>query len=223
VPSSSPGRVLDEIVEVEDAGVLVLGSTPRGENGRITAGSAAAHVLHGGGCPVVLAPKGYRAPGELRRIGVAFVDTAEGRNALAAGGALAARTGAALHAVTAIPPIDWNGIVAPPTEVLERDVERAHVEADNAAQRAAGELAPGMDVTVEVVASPTVPALASRSGDWDLLVCGSRGYGALRFDLLGSVSRGLTHAARCPMLVLTRGAEPPIEALFTDQAAAAPA
>jgi nucleotide-binding universal stress UspA family protein len=223
VPSSSPGRMFDEIVEIEDAGVLVVGSTPKGRSGTVTAGSVAAHVLHGAGCPVALAPDGYHAPSELRRIGVAFADTAEGRNALAAAGALAARTGARLEVVTAIDPIDWSGIAVPPTEVLERDVERARVKAEAAAQTAARELVPGIDAGVEVVAEPVVPALASRSSEWDLLVCGSRGYGPVRSVVLGSVSRGLTHTARCPMLVLTRGAQPPIEALFADQAAAAPA
>jgi nucleotide-binding universal stress UspA family protein len=78
-------------------------------------------------------------------------------------------------------------------------------------------------VTVEVVAAPIVGALAAGSEAWDLLVCGSRGYGPVRSVLLGSVSRGLTHAAHCPLLVLTRGAEPPIESLFAGEAAATPA
>ena len=223
VPSSHPGKVLDEIVAERDAGMLVLGSTPRGETGRVTAGSAAGHVLHGGACPVALAPQGYTAPAEVKRIGVAFIDTDEGRAALAAAGALAIRTGAELHALTAIQPIDWNGVVAPPIEVLERDVERARVEAHEAAERAARELVSGIDVTVEVVAAPIVGALAAGSEEWDLLVCGSRGYGPVRSVLLGSVSRGLTHAAHCPLLVLTRGAEPPIESLFAGEAAATPA
>jgi nucleotide-binding universal stress UspA family protein len=220
VPSSHPGQALDEVAAEGDAGLVVLGSTPRGKTGLVTAGSAAAHALHGGGRPVALAPQGYTAPAQVKRIGAAFIDTDEGRAALAAAGALAARTGAELHALTAIQPIDWNGIVAPPTEVLERDVERARVEAQEDAHRAARELLPGLDVIVDVVAAPVVGALASASEQWDVLVCGSRGYGPVRSVLLGSVSRGLTHAARCPLLVLTRGAEPPIESLFAGEAAA---
>ena len=48
-------------------------------------------------------------------------------------------------------------------------------------------------------------ALAAASGDLDLLVCGSRGYGPVRRVLLGSVSRRLSHEARCPLIVLPRG------------------
>ena len=38
-------------------------------------------------------------------------------------------------------------------------------------------------------------------GDADLLVCGSRGYGALRAVALGGVSRALVNEAACPVLV----------------------
>jgi nucleotide-binding universal stress UspA family protein len=50
--------------------------------------------------------------------------------------------------------------------------------------------------------------LAERSGDLDLLVCGSRGYGPVRSVMLGSVSRALANTARCPLLVVPR---PPAE------------
>jgi len=38
--------------------------------------------------------------------------------------------------------------------------------------------------------------------DADLLVCGSRGYGALRSVALGSVTRALVNEAACPVLVI---------------------
>jgi hypothetical protein len=50
----------------------------------VLAGDVAAGLLHGAPCPVAVAPRGYVAPAEgLRRIGVAFADTPEGRHALA--------------------------------------------------------------------------------------------------------------------------------------------
>jgi hypothetical protein len=39
----------------------------------------------------------------------------------------------------------------------------------------------------------------------DLLISGSRGYGALRRALLGSTSEHLAHCTHCPLLVLRRG------------------
>jgi nucleotide-binding universal stress UspA family protein len=50
--------------------------------------------------------------------------------------------------------------------------------------------------------------LAERSAELDLLVCGSRGYGAVRSVALGSISRMLAHSASCPLLIVPR---PPAE------------
>jgi nucleotide-binding universal stress UspA family protein len=47
--------------------------------------------------------------------------------------------------------------------------------------------------------------LAEVSGDFDLMVTGSRAYGPLRRTLLGSTTRKLIRASACPVLVLPRG------------------
>jgi nucleotide-binding universal stress UspA family protein len=49
--------------------------------------------------------------------------------------------------------------------------------------------------------------LARASGELDLLVVGSRGYGPLRAVLLGSVSSALVRSAQSPLVVVPRGAE----------------
>jgi nucleotide-binding universal stress UspA family protein len=59
-----------------------------------------------------------------------------------------------------------------------------------------------------VLVGPAGAELAAVSRDADLLVCGSRGYGALRAVALGSVSRALVNEAACPVLVMPRGSEP---------------
>ena len=76
---------------------------------------------------------------------------------------------------------------------------------DRAATAALATLPERSAASVEVVSGGApVDALAAASERFDLLVCGSRGYGALRSVLAGGVSRGLAHTARCPLLVVPR-------------------
>ena len=63
--------------------------------------------------------------------------------------------------------------------------------------------------------------LVERSHDLDLLVIGSRGYGPLHSVLLGGVSGRVIRDAACPVIVVPRGAEVPLGALFATTEAAA--
>jgi nucleotide-binding universal stress UspA family protein len=207
VGGRSTGLALHDALVELDAALLVLGSAHRGALGRVVAGSMADRMLHGAGCPVAVVPRGYEAPDRLARIGAAFVDTPEAQAALTVGAALAARTGAALEIVTAVPPIDWSGIAPPPPA----DEAATLAAAERVAKEAVAELADAPEATVVAVAESPVQALAGRSSEWDLLVCGSRGYGPLRTVLLGSVSRSLSHKAECPLLVLPRDAKPVLD------------
>ena len=56
--------------------------------------------------------------------------------------------------------------------------------------------------------------LAEESQTADLVVVGSRGYGPHRAVLLGSVSGRLVREAACPVIVVPRGIEAPLEELF---------
>jgi nucleotide-binding universal stress UspA family protein len=67
------------------------------------------------------------------------------------------------------------------------------------------------------------PQLADQSPHADLFVVGSRGYGPHRRVLLGSVSGRLVRNAACPVLVVPRGIEAPLEALFPAASEAQPA
>ncbi|KUI23087.1 universal stress protein [Mycobacterium sp. IS-1496] len=66
------------------------------------------------------------------------------------------------------------------------------------------------DIRTEVLASSVVPTLVHESGEKQMVVVGSRGTGALGRLLLGSVSTGLVHHARCPVAVIrpARGGRP---------------
>jgi nucleotide-binding universal stress UspA family protein len=74
------------------------------------------------------------------------------------------------------------------------------------AQQLIADLGEGVECTVHVPYGTVLHTLAEASRSLDLLVCGSRGYGALHSALAGGVSRGLAHMAACPLLLVPRRA-----------------
>jgi nucleotide-binding universal stress UspA family protein len=54
----------------------------------------------------------------------------------------------------------------------------------------------------------------------DLLVTGSRGYGPVRAVVLGGVTGRLVREAACPLVIVPRGVECPLGALFSGAAMA---
>ena len=209
VHDTSAPRGLHELARDERAGLIVVGSTNRGRAGRVIVGSTALRVLQGAPCPVAVAPWSYR-PQPLKTIAVGFVDSPEGRAALATAHALAALAGARLHVIAALPlPRGLDGALPdrqPPLRSWVLDVERAIA-------RALRELPNGVDVERELRIEDPADVLLRVSERVDLLVCGARGYGPLRSVLLGGVTRRLVDGACCPVLVLPRGARVPLEDL----------
>jgi nucleotide-binding universal stress UspA family protein len=216
VRAGSAGQVLYDVAEHYDAAAVVVGSSHHGTVGRVLMGDVAGGLLHGAPCPVAVAPRGYSAPADgLRRIGVAFTDTPEGRQALVRAAELAQRCGGSIHSFTAVEPVEWTTPAAvpgwaPPVDLIDSSRIRAQRSADMALEL----LPSGLTATSEVVDGPPLRALTEASATLDLLVCGSRGYGGLRSVMVGGVSRGLAHHAHCPLLVVRRGAAdlPPVRA-----------
>jgi nucleotide-binding universal stress UspA family protein len=208
VPSGSPARGLAELAEEEDAAMVVVGSHRGGAFGRVASGGTAERLLHGSGCPVAVAPRGYRkrATDKLRRIGVAFVDTPDGHEAVRRAADLAARSGLplTLYSVVSVHH-DWFVPVAvrPEEETLPIEVREDYQEA---LDRALAGLPDGVQATGELLYGEVVDEL-SMVGERgaDLLVCGSRGYGPVRRVLLGTVSSVLVRQASVPVLVVPRG------------------
>jgi nucleotide-binding universal stress UspA family protein len=210
VGSTSAARGLTEFGEQVDARALVVGSTHRGALGRVLSGSTAERLLHGTACPVAVAPRGYRrrpdSGAPLRALGVAYVDSPEGHEALRVATELAQPSGLPVTVITVIPVSEsffTRHAVAPQVDTLVPDeVSKAYREAlDKALARvpagvpAKGELLEG-DIVDEL-------SLAGERGI-DLLVCGSRGYGPVRRVLLGTVSAALLREASLPILVVPR-------------------
>jgi nucleotide-binding universal stress UspA family protein len=209
VPSSSPARGLAELAEEEeDAAMVVVGSHRSGAFGRVASGSTAERLLHGSGCPVAVAPRGYRqrVTDKLRRVGVAFVDTPDGHEAVRYAADLAARSGLPLTLFSVVGVhINWfvPEAVRPEEETVPIEVRKDYQEA---LDRALAGLPEGVQASGELLYGEVVDEL-SMVGERgvDLLVCGSRGYGPVRRVLLGTVSAALVRQASVPVLVVPRG------------------
>ena len=227
--ATSAARALHELSEAEDAGLLVVGSTRRGAVGRVLPGSTAERLMHGAPCPIAIVPPGWETGAGLNTIGVAYVDSEEGQEALLGGYALARRAGAALRVLTAVKAglALYGETEATTAGQRGKDFDQVEgelrVRAEEALRRATDAL--DGDVAVETDAFVEDPAdvLIRVSENLDLLVCGSRGYGPLRAVMLGGVSRRLTAEARCPVIVVPRGVKASLDGLMEASPGAAAA
>ncbi|HTP21310.1 MAG TPA: universal stress protein [Solirubrobacteraceae bacterium] len=195
--SPSVGRGLHEFAESGAADLLVLGSSRRGMLGRVSVGHHTRAALNGAPCAVAVAPAGYCDHFRtVRRIGVGYDGSLESKKALEIARELAATHHAELSACTAVSvplPTIGPGPMAP--RVIERLLH-------NARERIA-ELG---GVTPMAGYGPPLEVLASYSASVDLLVVGSRSYGAIGRLVHGSTSDELARTARCALLVLPRSA-----------------
>jgi nucleotide-binding universal stress UspA family protein len=209
VPCTTVTRGLTDVADEEGALAIVVGPSHRGVLGQVVPGSVGERLLHSAPCPVAVAPFGYwsdPALGRIRRIGVGFVATPEADEALCAAVGIALRTNAAIRAVSVVEPPSSN--VAALTFSLHYDeLERtAREDLSQSLRRTIGDVTSPVDISGEVVDGYADDELARLSEDVDLLVCGSRGRGPLGRVMLGSVSAGVLRKARCPVLVIPRGA-----------------
>src|SRR3954468_8324857 len=142
---------------------------------------------------------------------VVGVDGSDGaRAALRYAFLAAARRGAALDVVVAYPaglPWRWDPAIDAP------DVERVRSDLGVRADTFGAEVrrtTPGVeDVPVTVLTAPGAAArvLVDSAEQADLLVVGSRGRGAVRSAILGSVALHVVGDAPCPVVVVHQGAE----------------
>lgn len=208
VGSSSAAHGLHDLAEEVGAATIVVGSHSKGPEERLFAGSTADRLLSGSGCPVAVAPSGMgnRRPGELTRIGVAYIETSEAAAGLDVAARVAQRVSATLRLYTVVP---GEAEVMP--LLIGQDAERAFSAAAREAYQAALDralagLPTGMEATSQLLTGDVVDVLAELGrDDIDVLFCGSRGYGPVRRVLLGGVSSRLVRRARSPVIVVPRG------------------
>ena len=208
VGASSPAEGLHHIAEDQRAALVVVGVTHRGAVGRVL-GSVGERLLHGSPCPVAVVPPDV-PDGPVATIGVACDTGVESRAALLAAEQLARALGARLVAITVYEPVTAP-YAAPgiPAGVVDLD-RQLKDELEEEVRRVVGGVT-AVEVEVRVLSGSPGDVLVDAAHDGiDLLVMGSRGYGAVRGVLLGSVSRHLVDHAPCPVLVVPRGVSPDI-------------
>lgn len=197
--SESPARMLTELAEGADVGLIVVGSPHHGPFGRTFLGSVAEKLLHGASVPIAVAPHGYNhtAPDAIELIAVAYDGGAESRLALNHAVAEAEVTGARIRILTVDSPvIPMPGFVGY-TPALGVDYETLVEEALTAASSVESEAR-------RLAGSPAIALAEACESDVDLLVAGSRGYGPLGRVFAGSVSSSLICHSPCPVVVVPR-------------------
>ena len=186
-----PGRpvaTLARIVEEERADLVVLGSVRRGAAARMLLGSVGQGVLNRVGASVLLA----RRPPPAASVVVGVDGSHESHRAAAYAVDLAARAGAHAHVEHVV---DFDGPTAlePIAGHLRDTIARLHLPA-----------LPG--VTYRLSAGEPGDQLLARASEVgaDVLVVGSRGFGAIAGALLGSVSQKVAARSDASVLVLKR-------------------
>jgi nucleotide-binding universal stress UspA family protein len=206
VANLSPPRALHRLAVDEDVDLLVIGSSHRGTIGRAVLGGTGDRLVHGAPCPVVVAPRDYSADSDaIGTITVAYDGGAESNAALAWAVRLAETSGARLKliAVSQFPVAMYPGFGAFPWAELTDDL---HKQARQRVDAAIGRLPATVHAEGVILDGAVATSIAEASADTDVLVAGSRGYGAVGTLLTGSVSRALMHHASCPVVVVPRSA-----------------
>jgi nucleotide-binding universal stress UspA family protein len=200
VEGAGAGRALHEQAESQGADLLVLGTSHRGLLGRTLLGDETRAALDGSPCAVAVAPAGYaHRDAKLAAIGLGYDGSPESEAALGLARELAQRVHASVRALelVAIPYYEYTELAAAAAagagDIAEERVKSAD-ERMKALPGVQGEARYGL----------AGEELAALSGEVDLLIVGSRGFGPVKRLMVGSTSHYLLRHARCPLLILAR-------------------
>jgi nucleotide-binding universal stress UspA family protein len=207
-PSSWPIHALHELAAYEHADLIVFGAAREDIGDRLHV-SLMERMVHGAPCAVAVAPAGYAEvpPGALRRIGVGFSSSTEGKAAVTLARELANLLGGSVKVIAGAglePALASYAFSSPALGEVENEI---YADTEQTLTRVCEELGAGDGIPIEheTVRGDPASVLVERSSELDLLVLGSRAYGPLRHVLLGSVSARTMREARCPVLVVPRG------------------
>lgn len=199
-------RALERVVAREHRNLLVMGSSRRGLEGRVRIGKRTRQLLCHFRCALAVAPRGLgESPARrLSHIGVGYDGSEESQAALALAGSIAVGAGAKLSVRGVVddrlPGVGWTSeqVMAIWSELTEPTVESLRARAQAAADDT------GAEVSVDVRRGRPADALMELGEQVDVLVIGSRRWGAATRVMLGSTGEVLLHDAGCAVLVVPR-------------------
>ena len=204
----SVARALHRVVDRHHRDLLVVGASRQAAEGHVRIGKRTRQLLCQFECALAVAPRGMHTDPHrgLRRIGVGYDGTPESESALALAGSIAGATGADLHVQAVVDdrvPLFARSVLSGAIELEWNEAINAEIEELRRHGVGAGE---GIDVPFDVVATRGRPAdaLLELSETVDLLIIGSRRWGAHARLLLGSTGEALMHDAACAVLAVPR-------------------
>ncbi|WP_221586177.1 universal stress protein [Microbacterium sp. G2-8] len=201
-----PGHPLGALEDLSVAAqVIVLGARGHsGLSGHLVGSVANALPVHAH-CPTIVVGKRPDSDAHADAVAVAVDGSDQSRGVLFEAARVAHQRKVPLDVVTVLPTSDewlyWypdaelnEQMIADRTNDLERDLE---AWADDVAETFSG-----LEARASVIVGNPKDVLAARTAQADLTVLGTRGRGAVRSALLGSVSRSVLHHAQGPVMVV---------------------
>lgn len=206
----SIARGLKRLLRTHHRDLLVVGSSRHGAAGQVSMGSSTRQLLDNLHCSLAIAPRGLQRQGQLqlRRIAVGYDGGPESRTALTTAAVMAAAAGADLIVRAIIDdrvpafgwPSPWLGTIA---QAWEQVVEDQEGSLRTELRDVLADL-PSIEPEVQVRRGQAAQSLQELSSEVDLIVIGSRRWGALARVVLGGTGERLAHGAHCSLLIVPR-------------------
>src|SRR5918998_753917 len=207
VASTSAAHGLADLAEDVEAVVVIVGTSQETGLSPALLGRRTERLLHGATAPVTVVPPGWRqsAPERISRMGVAYVDTRDAREALRMAVRAAMRIPARLTLYSVIGKSSERYSYLAGRTAEQAVLDEARDSFGKALEFAVAGVPPELEPQTVLLEGEVVESLAALGpDDADVLVCGSRGYGPARRVLLGGVSSRLIRRARLPVVVVPR-------------------
>jgi nucleotide-binding universal stress UspA family protein len=202
-------HALGRVVAREHRDLLVVGSSRRGPHGRVRIGKRTRQLLGSLRCPLAIAPRGLgEAPkARLSHIGVGYDGSEESHAALALAGSIALAAGARLSVRGVVddrlPGVGWPSFGREQLMSMWSELTEPVVESLRARAQAAAD-STGAEVSIDIDRGRPAASLLKLGEQVDLLIIGSRRWGATARVLAGSTGEALLHDAGCPLLIVPR-------------------